>query len=89
MVLIVTGRVGPVLKKGQTHQATANSPVTFLPRILGLIERDWMGTSRCLCLNHMERLPSRSPGSLGILPHRVLQSFDLPRFEVLPHAPRV
>ena len=48
-----------------------------------------MGTSGCLCLNHMERLLSRSPGSLGILPHQVLQSFDLPRFEVLPHAPRV
>ena len=48
-----------------------------------------MGTSGCLCLNHTERLLSRSPGSLGILPHRVLQSFDLPHFEVLPHTPRV
>ena len=48
-----------------------------------------MGTSGCLCLNHMERLLSRSPGSPGNLPHRVLQSFDLPCFEVLPHAPRV
>ena len=48
-----------------------------------------MGTSGCLCLNHTERLPSRSPGSPGILPHRVLPSFDLPRFLVLPHTSHV
>ena len=59
------------IKKGQTRQATANSPVTFFPQEFRSNERDRMGTSGCLCLNHTERLPSRSPGSPGILPHWV------------------
>ena len=70
MVLIVARRVGSHIKRGQTHQATANSPLLF-PQEFRLIERDRVGTSGCLCLNHMERLPSRSPGSPGILPHWV------------------
>ena len=87
-VLIVTRRVGPILKRVKPVKQRLTHPLLF-PREFRLIERDQMGTSGCLCLNHMECLPSRSPGSPGILPHRVLQSFDLPRFEVLPHAPHV
>ena len=87
-VLIVTGQVGPILRRVKPVKQWLTHPLLF-PQEFRLIERDQMGTSGCLCLNHMERLPSRSPGSPGILPHRVLQSFDLPHFEVLPHAPRV
>ena len=87
-VLIVTGRVGPILKRVKPVKQRLTHPLLF-PQEFRLIERDRMGTSRCLCLNHTERLLSRSPGSPGILPHRVLQSFDLPRFEVLPRAPRI
>ena len=88
MVLIVTGWVGPVLKRVKHVKQRLTHPLLF-PQEFRLIERDRMGTSGFLCLNHMERLLSRSPGSLGILPHRVLQSFDLPHFEVLLHAPHV
>ena len=70
-VLIVTGRVGPVLKRVKPDKQWLTHPLLF-PQGFRLIERDQMGTSGCLCLNHTERLPSRSPGSLGILPHRVL-----------------
>ena len=87
-VLIVTGGVGPVLKRVKPVKQRLTHPLLF-PQEFRLIKRDRMGTSRCLCLNHMERLPSRGPGSPGILPHQVLQSFNLPRFEVLPSAPRV
>ena len=49
-----------------------------------------MGASGCLYLNYTERLPHKSPGTPGIAPpHLVLQSFDLPRSEVCPHAPRI
>ena len=87
-VLIVTGRVGPLLRRVKPVKQRLTHPLLF-PQEFRLIERDRMGTSGCLCLNHREHLPSRSPGSPGILPHRVLQSFDLPRFEVLPYAPRI
>ena len=87
-VLIVTRRVGPVLRRVKPVKQRLSHPLLF-PQEFRLIERDRMGASGCLCLHHTERLSSRSPGSLGIPPHRVLQSFDLPRFEVLPHAPRV
>ena len=69
-VLIVTGRVGPILIRVKPVKQWLTHPLLF-PQEFRLIERDRMGTSGCLCLNHMERLPSRSPGSLGILPHRV------------------
>ena len=87
-VLIVTGRVGPVSGRVKPVKQRLTRPLLF-PQEFRLIERDRMGTSGCLWLNHTERLPSRSPGSPGILSHRVLQSFDLPRFEVLLHAPCV
>ena len=47
-----------------------------------------MGASGCPYLNYTERLPHKSPGTPGIFhPHPVLQSFDLPHFEVLPRVP--
>ena len=49
-----------------------------------------MGASRCPYLNYTEHLPHKSPGTPGMFhPHPVLQSFDLPHFEVLPRAPPV
>ena len=82
-LLIVTGWVGSHIKRGQTHQVTANSPVTSRQEFR-LIARDQMGASGCSYLNYTEHLLSRSPGTPGmILPHQVSQSFDLPHFEVL------
>ena len=44
-----------------------------------------MGASGCLYLNYTERLLYKSPGTPGMFHlHPVLQSFDLPHFEVLP-----
>ena len=88
-LLIVTGRVGSRIKRGQTHRVMANSSITF-PKKFRLIARDQIGASGCPYLNYTECLLSRSPGTPGmILPHQVLQSFDLPHFEVLPHALRI
>ena len=47
-----------------------------------------MGASGFPYLNYTERLPHKSPGTPGMFHlHPVLQSFDLPHFKVLPHAP--
>ena len=70
MVLIVAGRVGSILRGVKPVKQRLTHPLLF-PQEFRLIERDRMGTSGCLCLNYTERLPSRSPGSLDILPHRV------------------
>ena len=66
MVLIVTGWVGPVLRRVKPVKQQLTHLLLF-PQEFRLFERDRMGTSGCLCLNHMERLLSRSPGSPGIL----------------------
>ena len=52
-VLIVTGRVGPVLRRVKLVKQRLTHPLLF-PQEFRLIERDQMGTSGCLCLNHTE-----------------------------------